>query len=291
MYIQPNDHSCLSTVLTKEPLQLHDTVLEKGSGAQNEDTLSTSNDMYIVCDGSTTINGAANGTTAYGGKRAAELVVEVFSENSGTIRSMTRQANERIMRTMQAAGVDIADRETLWATSFAALRFDEENIEWAQSGDCAIILIRDGIGAELLTQLPGHDCDTLQKWQQQGPRVSGTISQVMAKEIARVRRGMNRDYGVLNGEKSALDFVQYGYTGIADVTDILLLSDGMLLPSDSPEKQPDIELLVRIYQTQGLIGLKRTIRAIQSTDPRCWRYPRFKMFDDMSAIALKRIEH
>ena len=288
MYIQPSDHSSLLTVQTKEPLHLYDTVLEKGSGAQNEDTLSTSNKMYIVCDGSTTINRAADDTTAYGGKRAAELVVEIFSENSGSIQSLTRQANERIMRSMRAAGVDIADRETLWATSFAALRFDGECIEWAQSGDCVIILVREGIGAELLTQLPGHDCETLQKWQQQGPRVSGTIDQVMANEIAQVRRGMNRDYGVLNGEMEALDFVKFGYTKIADVTDILLLSDGMLLPSDTPAKQPDIERLVGIYQTQGLIGLKRTIRAIQSTDPRCWRYPRFKMFDDMSGIALKR---
>ena len=111
---------------------------------------------------------------------------------------------------------------------------------------------------------------------------------MLAREIGEVRRGMNRDYGVLNGEAEALDFVRYGVEDVSTVTDILLFSDGLFLPNELPENPVDVEAMVEIYRRAGLDGMKNQIRDLQRSDARCCRYPRFKMFDDVSGIALTR---
>lgn len=289
MYVHPNQSSLPVNFQSPGPFRLHETVLEQGSGSDNEDTLSVENELYIVCDGATTISGAQTDGSVSGGRQAAEITADVFSRNRGSLESLAEQANNQIFQAMSESSAALEDREALWSTSFAALRFNGEHIEWAQSGDCMILLIHQDGSSELITEQTGHDTPTLQRWKEIGPFENDTIHQVLASEIGQVRRGMNRDYGVLNGEQEALDFVNYGVKKVDSVTDIILFSDGLWLPSELPEKPLDPDTMAALYARVGLNGIKKHIRSIQRKDPRCYRYPRFKMFDDVSGIALKRV--
>jgi hypothetical protein len=111
---------------------------------------------------------------------------------------------------------------------------------------------------------------------------------VLADDIAEVRRLMNRTYGVLNGESEALEFVKYGVESLDSVDVVLLFSDGFWIPSASPSVEPDAREMARLYRKSGLDGVRDRIRTVEKTDPGCYRFPRFKMHDDISAIALER---
>jgi hypothetical protein len=97
---------------------------------------------------------------------------------------------------------------------------------------------------------------------------------------------MNNAYGVLNGEVEALDFLQSGSQSLDNVRNVLVYSDGLMLPQRNPESQQDLEMFVSLYKRGGLSCLRDHIRGKQLEDIGCRKYPRFKTHDDISAVAL-----
>ena len=266
------------------------TLLEKGSGVTNDDALFGDDNIYIVCDGATSlVDGNCDTGPESGGGVAARITAEVFSENRGSLAGMTSRANDRIRDAMTSAGIDMERREQLWSTSFAAARIVGNRLEWAQSGDCMIMLLYRDVTSRLATEGTGQDLEVLRKWGRIGKKADKSIHQVLADEIAEVRRRMNRTYGVLNGEHEALDFVNYGVESLESVEAVLLFSDGFWLPSSTPSVEPDVEGIAELYCRTGLEGVRDRIRAVERTDPECYRFPRFKMHDDISVIALERV--
>lgn len=276
---------------TRPAFQIQETLLEQGSGLVNEDALRAGSRLSIVCDGATSLATTeidAQEPLSSGGQKAAAITASVFADNPGQDLMVSAGiANTMIRKAMIDEGVGMSCRERLWSTSFAAVQISSRSIRWCQIGDCAIVAVnRDG-SSRLLTPLPNQDKEVLQKWQRIGPGARGTIHQELAGDIARVRRAMNRDFGVLNGEDEAMEFLSCGCLENDQVTDILLFSDGLFPPSSSPGPPLDTERLVGLYQSGGLRGIRNHIRAVQRTDPASCRYPRFKMFDDISGIALR----
>lgn len=297
MYLSPDNilNSSASPPAEKpDPRFLvNETLLEQGSGPVNEDMLATVNRLSIVCDGATTLHSAQRQSAAQptsGGQKAAGITASVFSgDPERNLLDSARRANELIREAMIDEGLDLREREQLWSTSFAAVQVNEDSIAWCQTGDCMILLIhRDG-GAQLLTELPGQDREVLKTWQQIGARSSGTIQQNLAAEIAAVRGRMNKEFGVLNGENEALKFVSSGTVEADQISDVLLFSDGLFPPSTSPDNLFDAELFVQLYKNGGLKHIRNHVRSLQKDDPGCYRYPRFKMYDDISGVALKRL--
>lgn len=297
MYLSPDNilNSSASPPAEKpDPRFLvNEALLEQGSGPVNEDMLATVNRLSIVCDGATTLHSAQRQSAAQptsGGQKAAGITASVFSgDPERNLLDSARRANELIREAMIDEGLDLREREQLWSTSFAAVQVNEDSIAWCQTGDCMILLIhRDG-GAQLLTELPGQDREVLKTWQQIGARSSGTIQQNLAAEIAAVRGRMNKEFGVLNGENEALKFVSSGTVEADQISDVLLFSDGLFPPSTSPDNLFDAELFVQLYKNGGLKHIRNHVRSLQKDDPGCYRYPRFKMYDDISGVALKRL--
>ena len=105
-------------------------------------------------------------------------------------------------------------------------------------------------------------------------------------EAAFVRLGMNRDYGVLNGEREAEDFFLTGLEPADDVRAVLLFTDGLDIPCEAPQKRKDFSELVDRHRELGLPGLRDHVRSLEAADPDIERYPRFKRHDDMAAIAI-----
>lgn len=297
MYLSPDNilNSSASPPAEKpDPRFLvNEALLEQGSGPVNEDMLATVNRLSIVCDGATTLHSAQRQSAAQptsGGQKAAGITASVFSgDPERNLLDSARRANELIRKAMIEKGLDLLEREQLWSTSFAAVQVNEDSIAWCQTGDCMILLIhRDG-GAQLLTELPGQDREVLKTWQQIGARSSGTIQQNLAAEIAAVRGRMNKEFGVLNGENEALKFVSSGTVEADQISDVLLFSDGLFPPSTSPDNLFDAERFVQLYKRGGLKHIRNHVRSLQKDDPGCYRYPRFKMYDDISGVALKRL--
>lgn len=289
MYLAPENRLQPMISRSRPAFVLKDTLLEQGSGSVNEDTLAIGEDCYVVCDGATTISPGQGGREKSGGLLAASIAARVLSRNSSLpLFELAKRANREISEAMAQAGVDFRARENLWSTSFAAVRVNGETIEWCQTGDCLIMLISDDGTSKLLTPQSDHDRETLRQWKQVGAKVHTTIHETLTDQIAAVRRRMNVTYGVLNGEPEAFEYIAAGREKAKHISDILLFSDGLFPPSEDPDKPLDSTLINHYYSASGFVGLRDHIRSMQQTDPRCCRYPRFKMYDDVSAIALTR---
>jgi hypothetical protein len=262
-----------------------DTLYEKGTGRLNEDAQLVARDLYGVFDGATSLGGATyDGLT--GGYLASSLAAEVFSTNDGSLNELALKANEAIAKRMAACNVDLSRKEELWSTSAAVIRFSGNSMEWCQAGDCRIQLILSDGTSRQLVEPPDHDAETLRLWQQMAPQSDEPIHVVLADKILEVRRRMNVDYGVLNGEAAAGDFVRSGIESLSEVAAVLLYTDGLYVPDSTTGELHAPDHLCRLFVHGGLRAVRNYIRILQEKDPHCLLYPRFKPSDDISAIAV-----
>ena len=262
------------------------SILEKGSSRINEDALHVGRDLFGVFDGATSLEPRCfdGGTT--GGRLAAETACDVFARNGGSLVHLAGKANTGIHDRMVDQGVNLDRREQLWSTSAAVVRIRQTTIEWLQSGDSFVLfLLQDG-SYRVPAQVADHDYETLTLWKSMACRSQVNISHALAGQIRKVRMGMNRAYGVLNGEPEAEAFFHTGVFPRETVDTVLLFTDGLSLPSRTPQKVRQFDRLVRAYTTLGLKGVKNHIRAVEARDPHCRKYPRFKCHDDIAAIAV-----
>ena len=266
--------------------QIHH-ILEKGSGRINEDTLFIGDDIFGVFDGATSLDNVLYDATKTGGMLASSIACSVFSTNCHPLVDLAITANQSIHEKMRFHGVDCTARERLWSTSAAVVRIDKNGIEWLQTGDAFILLIYNDHSYRLLSEKKDHDFDTLSAWKQIAAESVLPIYEALKEQLRQTRCGMNRSYGVLNGEKEAEAFLKTGVESFHDVKEIILATDGLSMPVEKPEKEKNFDLFVEQYLHLGLEGVKDHIREIEKDDPRCIRYPRFKCHDDIAAISIR----
>ena len=279
-----------------------ESILEKGSSHINEDALHVETDLFGVFDGATSLNAKRfsspqNSLDALtGGAIASSTACKVFSCNGDTLERLALSANLAIRQQMIAHGVDLTERASLWSTSAAVARLHagDDNrpnaLEWIQTGDAFILLLYDNGAFKVLGDPHDHDFDTLSMWKDlNGKRQKANlvIGEALKDKIRTVRMGMNRHYGVLNGETEAESFLMSGVEPLDGVTDILIFTDGLAIPSPMPTKRKCFRSLVDAYRSRGLKRLVKHIRSLEKSDPNCTRYPRFKCHDDMAAIAIQ----
>ena len=110
---------------------------------------------------------------------------------------------------------------------------------------------------------------------------------LLKDKIVQVREKMNVEYGSLNGEDKALDFVRHGRESLEQVADIILYTDGLALPSGSDGSQgEDVDRFVSLYRQGGVNHILEHVRSLQRDDESCRLYPRFKVHDDAVGIAI-----
>ncbi|CAG34861.1 protein phosphatase 2C domain-containing protein [Desulfotalea psychrophila] len=260
-----------------------ESLLEQGSSAVNEDSLSITADVFGVYDGSTSLVSCKySGST--GGRIAADLAAETFARGKGTLAMRATVANRAIWQKMEQEGVDRSLGENLWATSLAVIKIHRNSIEWCALGDCRLLFIYGDGSYRQINRVEDHDRQTLALMESLGGLSTSRKHPRMRQQIIEVRRRMNIDYGVLTGEERALGFLQTGLEPRAGIVDMLLFSDGLLLPG---EGQSGLGKMVKAYQNGGLAALREDVRSWQNSDPDCISWPRFKKHDDASAISLK----
>ncbi|WP_163338166.1 protein phosphatase 2C domain-containing protein [Desulfopila sp. IMCC35008] len=259
----------------------------KGSGHVNEDVLLVDGKTYGVFDGATSLHqvGLDNGKT--GGLIAATIAAEAFKEdNSRQLHTVAVEANERIAEAQRKTGDLNGDRSRLWSTSMGVVRVGDNRLEYCQSGDAVIlVLFKDG-GYRLISTDVNIDRETLTMWKDMAWCDGITIHEALADQIRTTRQRMNVDYGVLNGESEAIQFLKHGAIDLADISDVILCTDGLFLPREEPAEDQDWRLFTDLYQQGGLHLIHDHIHTLQESDPDCRKYPRFKKHDDIAALAL-----
>lgn len=264
-----------------------DTILDQGSGTINEDNLFVNQGMFGVFDGATSLDACTYSGSLTGGFLASRTARDVFSQNGCSLSNLAKSANLAIASAMESHGVDLRRRESLWSTSAAVAKINDRQLEWIQTGDSFILLIYDGGSFLAPVTRPDHDFETLSLWKSMALTHPAGIREALKNQIQTIRRQMNRSYGVLNGETEAEAFIRTGRESLDGVTDILVFTDGLSIPSSQPSRTRRFDGLVEKYLSCGLQGLTESIRETERQDPECRLFPRFKCHDDIAAIAVQ----
>ena len=263
-----------------------ESIFEQGTGTLNEDFHLVNGNLFGVFDGATSLTPATYEGGATGGFLASNIAGEQFGRNDAPLLKLAERANSAIHHAMKERGVDVGDKGNLWSTSAAVVRVHCEYFEWVQTGDCGIVLIHEDGTHELVCELPNQDVETLSLWKESADTTDAPISVAMSEQILKVRSQMNVSYGVFSGETDALSFLKSGSRRLFGVKHIVLFTDGLFIPNDTPQATRDFGLFSELYLRGGLAGVREYIRRIEKTDVRCRRYPRFKTHDDIAAISI-----
>jgi hypothetical protein len=266
------------------------TLEDPSSPAGTEDALFASDRFAGVFDGATSLTGGSDVPGPRGGAIAAALARDVFA--SGGERSLVdlaRAANERIAEAMVAANVDRSKPENRWGTTAAAVRLAAAGIDWVSIGDSPIVVVFDDGTFRPLVPLYDHDRTTKRLVAALGgslPIAASGRRQRLHADLLAVRSRANVEYGVLNGEPAADDFIVHGREPRSGVRHLLVFTDGLLVPRADPNGEDDLAPIVSRFVAGGLPHARDFVRALEDADLDCTVYPRLKPHDDIAAVAL-----
>lgn len=256
-------------------------IFEPGSGAVNEDFFIAHEHCFGVFDGATSLNPVDPKAGPSGGARASAIAGQTFENSDQSLAALAELANKAIGQEMKSCGLDFSSRCQLWSTSAAVVRINNSGLEWFQTGDAQIIFIDHNGDYQVAAPALDHDYPTLTMI-----KAKGRHHPQVQQKIQSIREDMNRSYGVLNGEPGAKKFFSTGTQKLAGLKTILLFTDGLEIPCAQPQKIKDFSSLVHMSQELGLQGVHDYVRHKEQADPQIKAFPRFKIHDDMTAIAL-----
>ena len=262
------------------------TLEDPSSAAGTEDALFFSDRFFGVFDGATSLTAPSDVTGPRGGALAATIARDVFA--GGGLRplaDLAQEANRRIAEAMDAAQVDRSRPENRWGTTASVARISDDAVEWVSIGDSVIVVIFEDGTFRPLAALYDHDRTTKRLVAALGGPVA-TRRERLQGDLLAVRARANREYGVLNGEPAASDFIVHGREPLEGVRHVVLFTDGLLVPRADPDGEDDLAPIVARFLAGGLEGARDLVRGLEDGDLECTKYPRLKPHDDMAAIAL-----
>jgi serine/threonine protein phosphatase PrpC len=258
---------------------------DSSSPAGTEDALFATDGFAGVFDGATSLTGS-DVPGPRGGAIAATLARDVFaSGGEQSLVDLARTANERIAEAMAAANVDRSKPENRWGTTAAAVRVADAAIDWVSIGDSPIVVVLEDGTFRPLVPLYDHDRTTKRLVAALGGSAAGR-RQRLHGDLLSVRSRANVEYGVLNGEPAARDFIVHGREPRSGVRHLLVFTDGLLVPRADPDGEDDLAPIVSRFVAGGLASARDFVRALEDADLDCTMYPRLKPHDDIAAVAL-----
>jgi serine/threonine protein phosphatase PrpC len=268
-------------------------ILFRGSGKMNEDTVLQQENLFGVFDGAGAL--ATDGDKLYKGKTSAlvasELVNRTFADLDGKkteLKQILLEANNRLNDVMRHSGVDTSDKLNRWATTAAVIRLRDQAFDWVQISDSLIIVIyKSGEYRLLGPNNYDHDVGALMQWQLVTDKSKTSPYVAVRDSLVSARRQANITYSVANGEPQLEHLINAGTESLADVSDIIIFSDGLFLPNPNHGQADDWDTWVSLYKQGGLSLVLETILKIENDDPYMEKYPRFKKIDDKAAVAIK----
>lgn len=258
----------------------------QGSGVMNEDHYLIRDMRFGVFDGMTSLQKYVSPAGKTGGYLASRNTRDVFARE-GDLDSLAMTANYEIGQMMGLAEIDRSDPCNLWGTSAAVVDIDQEanELRWLKIYDSKILLVYEAHHT-FLGRTHDHDVPSLQLLKMLSTEDSPMENPGMIAEIERVRRLMNQDYGCINGSSNVGNYIDSDSLPLGGLQSVILFTDGLEYPKEDPLAENDWNRFVKGYREFGLRGLANGVRMMESLDPNCKKYPRFKQHDDIAAIAV-----
>lgn len=257
-------------------------------GNSREDRYLVQKPLFAVFDGVSSVMPYQADDGRTGGMIAAEIARDTFAEDNAALVELARRTNKRIQEAMSHAGVDTSSKLNRWGTTAAVVRIGEKTFDWLQIADSVlIVLYRDATYKLLVPDVVIQgEVEVLKKWKQFADKSVSDIRPLIADDARALREQTNKTFGALNGEEEAMSFLRTGTESLENVSDILLFTDGLMLPKTDPVHADDWDHFVALYREGGLSHVQDYVRTIEKEDPLCWNYPRFKQHDDIAAISI-----
>ena len=261
-------------------------IYDQGSDKINEDRLLVKDNLFVVFDGVTGLIEFTDQKGKSGGWLAADIAKETFASNDRPLDKLAESANGRIKEAMLSNKVAIEQKENLWGTGFAAVRINSGKLEWAQIADCLILLINKGGSFQMPIKGYDHDGEVLGKWKKLGNISRAEKRKILTDDMIKMRRDQCIKYGFLNGEKEYLKFLNQGTADLKDLSQVVIFTDGLILPKENPEADDNFDEFAENYLEGGLKQVRDRVRSMENQDPKCQEFPRYKTHDDIAAIAI-----
>ena len=190
-----------------------------------------------------------------------------------------------------AALVPLADTDIeLPSASLAAAQFVGGEIKLIMLGDCKLLLRQADGQVEAFDQssvapFDAKVVEALRAIQAGGETALSRITPMLTPLIRGNRRWKNRPggYGVLTADPACLAFAETARRPAADVTHLLLATDGFYRLVDTYGMLTAGELMQAALE-RGLAPLHAELRRLEDDDPECLAFPRLKARDDASAV-------
>lgn len=242
--------------------------------------------LFAVFDGVSSLVRYHDRHGRTGGQIAAGIARDAFADNGRPFMDLAHRANQRILGAMKRAHIASNKAENRWAVIMAAIRVDTDSFKYFSIGDALIMTISERGKSDLVVPYHNNDLPVMRKWRTLGDSRTKNIWAMLSPDMLSVRRAANRTYGMLNGDKRAARFFKFGMRKLDSIRSLIIFTDGLHLPQKYPQRAPDWEKFAAHYKRGGLKGLARYVRAIERSDPNCWKYPRHKKHDDIAAIGI-----
>ena len=291
---------------------------EAKPGRQNEDTLIVEENEHVlvaaVFDGATSIASVTGSSEkAISGRLAAftaEEGVRKYFSTARNARELAELANKEIARELAKQGVN-ADSVSPLDVSQASgtiVRIDKQNwkLQVAQVGDTiGLIVYESGEVRKAFQPDPEqYDEDAIELAQELAkesgitlreafihPDISPKVEELMINSrLCDNTPSVSRPgCGVFNGNPRMQKYLHDRNFGISEIDQVLLLSDGLWLPTVRFDIEPDWKAMIQLIEEGGLETLYTTVLALKNSDPNFELYPRWKKHDDATGIRLQFI--
>lgn len=261
---------------------------EKGIRDVNEDQILVNRDGLIfgVFDGASSLVPYTSPDNKTGGYIAASTAKRIFSDNSGELGAIVSLANAEINKLHADANIDLTKNVNRFGTTVAVVKIREANADLLQIGDSIIIVINKNGKVSIPLGYNDQDIATMRKWRILADQGETNIRKLVDEDVLKQREAANTTYGLLNGDEKLASQINKTTIPLEDVSHILLLTDGMYIPKANPDAAEDWNQYAEIYLRSGLEGLLKVVRDMEDGDPELIMYPRFKLHDDASGIAI-----
>lgn len=261
----------------------------------NEDRATASTRAAWVLDGATGLSAQrlfpGPSDPAWFAATADALLARLTRASDDGMSLLRRLVAELHDACAAAALVPLADTEIeLPSASLAATHVVGGEIELLTLGDCKLLLRQADGQIEALDQssvapFDAKVVDALRVIQAGGETELQKITPRLTPLIRENRRWKNRPggYGVLTADPACLAFVETARRPAADVTHLLLATDGFYRLVDTYRMLTASELMHAALE-RGLAPLHAELRRLEDSDPECLAFPRLKARDDATAV-------
>lgn len=265
------------------------SLTEVGIRALSEDSVlvDEARNIFGVFDGASSLDAYVSPDGKTGGYIAANTVQNRFARATGSLVATALQANNDIEAAHAQAGIDTSKSTHRFGTTASVVRLGDDTAELLQVGDSVILTVDHAGQVAAPLGYHDHDLGIMRQWRKLADQDASNIGAILKEDMLALRESSNVAYGVLNGDPRVQPFTKTTTIELGGIATILLLTDGMYLPKSDPDAPEDWAETAELYKNGGLEAIYHAVRATEQSDPDLTLYPRYKLHDDASGVALE----